>query len=78
MELISPKILDIFWKFFSILFNFALFLIVILLVWFGFRYITGGKKGAEEVHSKILPFIIGIVIIFLSLTIPFIIYRIFK
>ena len=39
---------------------------------------TGGQKGAQEVHSKILPLIIGIVIIFLALTIPSIISGIFK
>ncbi|GBD34716.1 hypothetical protein HRbin35_00460 [bacterium HR35] len=78
MDLISPEILKIFWNFFRILFNFILFLLVIVLIYYGFRYMTGGQKGAQEVHSKILPLIIGIVIIFLALTIPSIISGIFK
>jgi ACR3 family arsenite efflux pump ArsB len=78
MELIHPEVLKVFTNFFKLVFTFILFLLVFLLLYFGLRYILGGKKGAEEFHSRIVPLIIGIIVIFLSLTIPSLIRRFFE
>jgi len=78
MELIHPEVLKVFTNFFKLVFTFILFLLVFLLIYFGLRYILGGKKGAEEFHSRIIPLIIGIIVIFLSLTIPNLIRSFFK
>ncbi|MER3570009.1 MAG: hypothetical protein C4348_00095 [Patescibacteria group bacterium] len=60
---------------FSLAFKLILFFLVGLIIWLGIKYIKG---EAKEVHSRFLPLIIGILLVFLSLTIPLLIRNIFK
>ncbi len=68
--MIEPRFLKLIDAIFRLIFGFSLFLLVVVLIYLGILYITGGPKGAERVHSRWWLILIGILLIFLSLTIP--------
>ena len=74
-DIFIPEFKEILSKVFSLAFTLILFFLVGLIIWLGIKYIKG---EAKEVHSRFLPLIIGILLVFLSLTIPLLIRNIFK
>ena len=74
-DIFIPEFKNLFGKVFSLAFTLILFFLVGLIIWLGIKYIKG---EAKEVHSRFLPLIIGILLVFLSLTIPLLIRNIFK
>lgn len=68
--MIEPRFLKLIESIFGILFNLSLFFATIVLIYMGIIYITSSENGAKKVHQMIPLFIIGIILIFLSFTIP--------
>lgn len=77
-QIIEPRLLNLIDSIFKLIFGFSLFFLVIVLIYLGILYITGDQKGLEKVHSRWHLILIGIVLAFLSLTIPKIIRLFFE
>ncbi len=76
--MIEPRLLKLIEGIFRLTFVFGLFLSVVVLIYLGIIYITKSEEGAKEVHEKLPLFVVGLIIIFLSLTIPKIVELFFK
>lgn len=68
--MIEPGFLKLIDAIFRLIFGLSLFILMGVLIYLGILYITGGQKGAEKVHSRWFLILIGVILIFLSLTIP--------
>ncbi len=68
--MIEPGFLKLINAIFRLIFIFSIFFLVGVLIYLGILYITGGHKGAEKVHSRWFLILIGVILVFLSLTIP--------
>lgn len=77
-SLIEPRLLRLFTSFFNLLFVFSLFFTVGILIYLGIIYITKSEDGAKRVHQSMPLLLIGLVLIFLSFTLPKIIEMFFK
>lgn len=76
--MIEPRLLKLIENLLSVLFILSLFFSVSVLVYMGIMYLTKSEEGAKQVHKMMPLFIIGLVLIFLSLTIPKIIRFFFE
>lgn len=77
-NIIDPRLLEFFNKIISTAFWLFLVILLFIIIYFALKYITGGKKGAEEIHSRFIPIIIAVILVFFAFTIPIIIKSFFK
>jgi uncharacterized membrane protein len=77
--MIEPKFLSLISSIFSLVFNLALVFLAIIIIYLGILYITSSKEEALKAVNKRWGMILfGIVLVFLSRTIPAIIELFFK
>lgn len=76
--MIEPRLLKLIENLFKVLFTFSLFFSVGVLIYLGIIYITKSEEGAKKVHQALPLLILGLVLIFLSFTIPKVIEMFFK
>jgi glucan phosphoethanolaminetransferase (alkaline phosphatase superfamily) len=77
-NIFDPRLVNLIYSFLKLIFGLALFITLIILIYQGILYITGSKEGIKKIHSRWYLILIGVVLIFLSLTIPRLISMFFK
>jgi len=78
MNLIDPRILDFFNRLIGLAFWFFSVILLFLILYLAYRYISGGKQGAEEAKSRFIPILLAILIVFFALSIPSIVRNFFR
>jgi hypothetical protein len=68
--MIEPELLKLIDSFFKLIFLFSVIWLAGVIIYLGIIYITSTGDKLKEVHKKWPLLLIGIVLIFLSLTIP--------
>lgn len=68
-QIIDPGLANLLINFLGLVYYSALFLSIVMLIYMGFIYITKSEEGAKKVHKMMPLFIVGLVLVFLSLTI---------
>jgi hypothetical protein len=68
--MIEPKLLKLIDSFFKLIFLFSVIWLAGVIIYLGIIYITSTGDRLKEVHKRWPLLLIGIVLIFLSLTIP--------
>jgi hypothetical protein len=68
--MIEPKLLKLIDSLFKLIFLFSVIWLAGVIIYLGIIYITSTGDRLKEVHKKWPLLLIGIVLIFLSLTIP--------
>jgi len=76
--MIVPGFLKLINSLFQLIFFFSLVYLVGVIIYLGIVYITSSGDKLKEVHKRWSLIIIGIVLVFLSLTIPKLIELFFK
>jgi hypothetical protein len=68
--MIEPELLKLIDSFFKLIFLFSVIWLAGVIIYLGITYITSTGDRLKEVHKRWPLLLIGIVLIFLSLTIP--------
>jgi len=76
--MIEPRLLNLIENFFRLIFIFSNIWLAGVIIYLGILYITSTGDKLKEVHKRWPLLLIGVVLIFLSLTIPKLIELFFK
>jgi len=76
--MIVPGFLKLINSFFQLIFFFSLVYLVGVIIYLGIVYITSSGDKLKEVHKRWPLLLIGVVLVFLSLTIPWLIGMFFN
>ncbi|MCS7200689.1 MAG: hypothetical protein NZ822_00860 [Patescibacteria group bacterium] len=78
-NLVSPQVVNFLDAILRLLYSLSFVLLAGVIIYLGIIYITAGKEEAiKKVHERWLLLVVGMILVFASLTVPSIIGSIFR